>query len=226
MYCEALKALQTGGADYPPFVALMANGTSGDVNNINFKNPRKGKPPYEQMAYVAEDLARKVHGALSTLQWKDFAPLDARRKELGVQWRVVEPELLAWAKRTEAEAAPEAQNSLPVIYAGRVQRLAQASGHTKADAQVLRVGDVAIGSSPCETFTETGLEFKQRSPFKHAFMVELANGYFGYLPTPRHFEWGGYETWPGTNVLERNASVKLMDALLEMSTALAPGAAK
>jgi neutral ceramidase len=38
-YCEALKKLQASGGDYPPFVAMMANGTSGDANNINFRNP-------------------------------------------------------------------------------------------------------------------------------------------------------------------------------------------
>jgi hypothetical protein len=25
--------------------------------------------------------------------------------------------------------------------------------------------------------------------------VSLANGYFGYLPTPAHHALGGYETW-------------------------------
>ncbi|MDQ3623034.1 MAG: hypothetical protein M3463_11165 [Verrucomicrobiota bacterium] len=53
-------------------------------------------------------------------------------------------------------------------------------------------------------------------------MVELSHGYFGYLPTPRHFELGGYETWPGTNSLEPQASVKMMDTLVEMATELAP----
>jgi hypothetical protein len=32
-------------------------------------------------------------------------------------------------------------------------------------------------------------------------------GYIGYLPTPRHFALGGYETWPGTSFLEPEASV-------------------
>ncbi len=47
-FCEALKRLQAGGSDDPPFVAMMANGTSGDANNINFRNPQPGKKPYEQ----------------------------------------------------------------------------------------------------------------------------------------------------------------------------------
>jgi hypothetical protein len=55
-------------------------------------------------------------------------------------------------------------------------------------------------------------------------MVELKHSYLGYLPTPRHFELGGYETWPGTNSLEPQASVKILDALLGMAAELAPKA--
>ena len=41
----------------PPMVAMMANGASGDINNINFLHPRPRKKPYEQMRFVADDLA-------------------------------------------------------------------------------------------------------------------------------------------------------------------------
>jgi hypothetical protein len=52
-------------------------------------------------------------------------------------------------------------------------------------------------------------------------MVELAHGYFGYLPTPRQMELGGYETWIGTNRLEPTASVKLLDELMAMANQVA-----
>jgi len=221
MYCEALKRLQSGSNDDPPFVAMMANGTSGDANNINFRNPQPRKKAYEQIRYVAEDVAAKVNTALSKLTWQTSAPLAARYRELGIAWRKIDPELIAWAKETEAKT-PRIQGKadLPLAYAGRVQRLAVASPETKAAVQILRVGDICIGTTPTETFAETGVEFRNRSPFAKSFMVELANGYYGYMPTPRHFELGGYETWPGTNNLEPQASVKMMDALLEMAAEL------
>lgn len=218
MYCEALKRLQAGGTEDPPFVALMANGTSGDANNINFRNPQPRKKPYEQMRYVAEDIAAKVNAALSKVTWQSSATLAARYRELPISWRKIGPELIAWAKDTEAKT-PRIQGKadLPLAYAGRVQRLAQASPETKAPVQIFRIGDICIGTTPTETFAETGVEFRKRSPFAKSFMVELANGYYGYMPTPRHFELGGYETWPGTNNLEPQASVKMMDALMEMA---------
>jgi len=222
MYCEALKKLQKGGDNDPPFVALMANGTSGDVNNINFRTPRPSKPPYEQMRYVAEDVANKVNGALANLTWQDSSALDARYREAEIAWRTIDPELLAWAnERIANEPRIPTKADLPFFYAGRVQRLAKASSPASIPLQVFRVGDIAIGTMPCEVFAEIGLDFKKRSPLKHSFMVELNHGYFGYLPTPRHFELGGYETWPGTNYLEPQASVKMLDALVEMTGELA-----
>jgi len=150
---------------------------------------------------------------------EESAPLAARYRELDVAWRHIPEELISWAKETEAKSLPikGGNPDLPTAYAGRIQRLAQASPETKAPVQILRIGDVCIGSTPTETFAETGIEFRKRSPFANSFMVELANGYYGYMPTPRHFELGGYETWPGTNNLEPQASVKMMDALLEMA---------
>ena len=218
-FCEALKRLQSSGGEDPPFVGIMANGTSGDANNINFTNPQPRKPAYEQMRYVAEDVASKVNAALSGVKWDSTAPLAARYRELDVKWRQIPDELITWAKETEANAPriKGGKADLPLAYAGRVQRLAAASLETKTPVQILRIGDVCIGTTPCETFAETGFEFRERSPFTKSFMVELAHGYYGYMPTPRHFELGGYETWPGTNNLEPQASVKMMNALLEMA---------
>ena len=68
----------------------------------------------------------------------------------------------------------------------------------------------------CETFVETGLELKAKSPFKPSFTHSIANGYYGYMPTPEHHRLGGYETWLGTNRLEEQASVKITEALLAM----------
>ena len=119
--------------------------------------------------------------------------------------------------RKPTATGPLGKANLSAIYAGRVLRLAQASPQTKTPVQTLRIGDICIGTTPCETFAETGLEFKKRSPFAQSFMGELAHGYYGYMPTPRHFALGGYETWAGTNALEPQASVKMVEALLEMA---------
>jgi hypothetical protein len=55
------------------------------------------------------------------------------------------------------------------------------------------------------------------------FTMELANDGYGYLPTPEQHKLGGYETWLGKNKVEEQASVKIVDALLEMFAELKHG---
>jgi hypothetical protein len=80
----------------------------------------------------------------------------------------------------------------------------------------IRIGDLAVCGIPFETFVETGLELKDRSPFPRTMVIGLANGRHGYLPTPQQHRLGGYETWLGTNLVQKDASVILTNNLLEM----------
>jgi hypothetical protein len=85
--------------------------------------------------------------------------------------------------------------ALPEVYAHETVMLAKYPATVKAKMQAIRIGTLGIASSPCETFTETGLAIKKNSPLKPTFTIELANGYNGYLPTPEQHQLGGYETW-------------------------------
>jgi neutral ceramidase len=221
-YCEHMRKLIEAeisvpqSEDVPPFVAMMANATSGDINNINFQNPRSARKPYEQIRYVAEDCAVKVLAATKTLEYNDKITLDARYSEPVITWRKPTPEQAKWAQETIAAGA-KSDSDLSFIYAQRATKLAGYPENTTIPVQILRIGDICIGTMPCEVFCEIGLEFREKCPSKHAFMVELAHGYFGYLPTPRHMQLGGYETWIGTNRLEPTASEKLLAELLKLA---------
>ena len=69
---------------------------------------------------------------------------------------------------------------------------------------------------PFEAFAVTGLEIKKKSPFKTTFTVELANGSYGYLPTPEQHELGGYESWLTTNKVQKDATVIIVKELVNM----------
>jgi neutral ceramidase len=88
--------------------------------------------------------------------------------------------------------------------------------------QALRIGDVGIVGIPCETFVETGLAIKGASPLPQTFCIPLANGYNGYLPTPEHHGWGGYETWRArSSYLAVDAEPAVRQTALEMLGKLA-----
>jgi len=232
-YCENLKRRIAAPEQDPPFVAMMANATSGDIGlNLDaFRHLTGPKGNYERCRFLGDELARKVDAELAGVSWRAEARLAVRFREIDMAWRTVEPELLAWAKDVEARAPRLKEGNLPIAarfpttkeyvaslsYAGRLQALAKVTEPAKVPLQVIKIGDICIGTTPCETYTEIGEAFQERSPFANTFMVQLNHGYIGYLPTPRHFELGGYSTWPGTNYLEPRASEKIVDQLIEMT---------
>jgi hypothetical protein len=47
--------------------------------------------------------------------------------------------------------------------------------------------------------------------------VSLANGYYGYLPTPEQHALGGYETWRArSSFLGRKSSVEIETAIAKL----------
>ena len=72
----------------PAFVGILSNGTSGDMNNINFAGPAPGKKePFEQIRLVADAVARAALTAEQKIEYHDWVPLKMveREIELGVR---------------------------------------------------------------------------------------------------------------------------------------------
>ena len=65
-------------------------------------------------------------------------------------------------------------------------------GHLPIELQGVRIGDAVFVAVPAEVFVEIGLKVKQEAPHR-VFIVGLANGYIGYLPTSEAHSVGGYE---------------------------------
>mgnify|MGYP001058703503 CR=1 FL=1 len=206
------------GADRldPPFVGILSNGTSGDINNINFRVPRGRRKPYEQMRFVAHDVAQKVFEACKKVQYHNWVPLGMKQRELSLAVRKPTPEQLARARELAAGAKPIPGRPHEEIYARRILQQHEAPASISVILQAVRIGEVGIAAIPFEVFAEIGLELKEKGPLKPTFTIELANGTYGYLPTPRQHALGGYETWLGTCKVENDASTKIVKSLLEM----------
>ena len=56
----------------------------------------------------------------------------------------------------------------------------------------ISLGETAFFSFPGELFTEIGMEIKAKSPFTHTYIIGLANGDAGYVPTRKAISEGGY----------------------------------
>lgn len=199
------------------FVAIMSNGTSGDINNIDFTRPAAEQKPGEQMVLVGNKVAAEVYRAYGELQFQDWVPLAAVQREITLGIRKPAPEEVEEAKALLKAAEGRSLQGLREIYANCTVDLASYPDTDDLILQVLQFGDLAIAAIPCEVFVEIGLAIKAQTPFADTFTIELANGYNGYLPTEAQHPLGGYETWRAkSSRLEVKAATVIQQNILEL----------
>ncbi len=216
-FARQFTELVDAGKSTPPFVAAMTNGTSGDINNTNFFEGRPTQAPFEQIRLVASDVAQSAHVAYQRIAYQDWVPLAMQETEIELGVRRPNPKELARAKELISKAGPPPWTDRKLIYANETMHLLEYPETVKAKLQAIRIGDLGIVTTPCETFVETGLALKKESPFRATFTVELANGYNGYLPTPEQHALGGYETWRAkSSYLAVDAEPKIRSTLIRL----------
>lgn len=218
VFADRVQELLQADRQQPPFVAIMSNGTSGDINANALGQPRKSYQRYERMTLVGNDLAEGAVKVIKELNHRSDITLAAAGTELELKVRKPSAKRIDWANKTKVPADHKGRLSRPQIYARESLMLKDYPDTINVPLQAFRIGDIAITQSPCETFAETGLAIKKDSPFKgRTFTIELANGYSGYLPSPQQFIWGGYETWPArSSYLEEQAEPKIRTALIDL----------
>jgi hypothetical protein len=92
--------------------------------------------------------------------------------------------------------APGGAEAIIPVFRNMRRELAPQQGQERETwVQVLRIGDIAIVGVPAEYFTQLGLDIKNRSPFRHTYIAELANDWIGYLPNLEGHKLGGYQVW-------------------------------
>jgi hypothetical protein len=217
-FAERMKYLLNAENEKPAFVAMMSNGTSGDINNVvvkGSKGPEYGT--YGKIQQVANVVAAEAYKAYQNIQYQNWISLSSVQRELILGVRLPEKSDIDRAKGILVRLNGSERNTQEEFYAHETIMLSKYPKTVPVILQAFRIGDLAITAAPCEVFVEIGLGIKEKSPFKPSFMVSLANGYNGYLPTPEHHKLGGYETWRArSSYLEVNASTKITQNIFEM----------
>jgi len=208
----------------PPFVGIMSNGTCGDITAVAAQAGSPPAPPYSLMRELAFELAGEVHRVARQITYRDDVRLAVRESDLELGVRKPDDARLAWARGLWAKAQGKQNLTRSEIHAREAILLSRFPGTVKIRLQTLSVGALAIAAVPCEVFAETGLAIKRADPLKPVFIIELANGYYGYLPTAQQHEWGGYETWPArSSFLQVHAEAKIRAEVLRLLRELREG---
>ena len=201
--CRTLESILGG-------VAIFTQGACGDVTVHRSGDPfleveRLGRLIAGEVLKTAEFI-RPVENVSLASAYETF---ELDRKEL---LPVAEAERIfseAESAREEAKAAgaPRAilrqhENRVRMLSALLRQSRALEEGTLeltptyKASVHIIQIGDLILVGVPGELFVEYALEMRQRtlqSTGKNLCVVGYANGYLGYIVTPRAMETGGYE---------------------------------
>jgi neutral ceramidase len=215
VFADRIQQLLGADRQDPPFVGMLSNGTSGNINNVDFRQQRPADPPFSRMKAVANDVAAEALRVSNGISYHDWVPLAVRQTEIELDVRRPTAEERDSARKTMAKAHGPAMRTTEEIYARETVLISDYPSKVPLILQALRIGDLGIAAIPCEVFVEIGLEIKKKSPFATTFTTSLANGYNGYLPTPEHHRLGGYETWRArSSYLEIDASTRIVEQLL------------
>jgi len=224
MFADLIQQRLGADRQEPSFVAMLSNGCSGDINNINFLGPRQQRLPYEQIRRVAADLADEVFRVYQSINYQERVELQMLQKILKLGVRLPTSQDIEKAREILSAAEGPVLKSRPQIYARETVLLSEYPREVEVILQAFQIGDLGLVAIPCEVFVEIGLELKSKTPFRSTFVFELANGYNGYLPTVNHHRLGGYETWRArSSYLEAEAAPKIVKTIQELLAELKAG---
>ncbi|GAB5442873.1 MAG: hypothetical protein Fues2KO_32220 [Fuerstiella sp.] len=206
----------TAEGDRPPFVAIMSHGCSGDIWRRDYTQPKEQQDPFANIQQYADELLDVAHEAWQQIEYETHNKVQMAEQRLQLNYRVPDQQRLEWAQRIVAETGDRLPKTRPEIYA-REQLFLHERQSAEVVVQGLRIGDMAIATTPNETYALTGLKIKKQSPLAKTMVIELANGGDGYIPPPEQHLLGGYNTWAARSAgLEVLAEPKITASALHL----------
>lgn len=223
----------------PDSFAMFVNGAQGNISMghsselsaIGIITPGR---TFEHAAELGQSLARATIEAIPTVATSSDPILGAICAPLDLPLRTLPPvraaeEALQAAERRLAtlsyvNSATEEflQAKTERLYAMithfyAIEANSLPNGYLKIELQGIRVNEAMFVAVPAEMFVEIGLQLKERAPHR-TFIVGLANGYIGYLPTREAHAVGGYEVVSAKCAPE--AGDRLIEKTLELERLL------
>ena len=103
------------------------------------------------------------------------------------------------------------------VYAGTAARYEYQQDHRDfpAEVHVLRLGNVAFATDPFELFLDYGNQIRALSPAEQTFLIQLACGDLGYLPTAKAEAGGHYSAYVSSGLAGHEGGKKLVEETLD-----------
>ncbi len=218
LFSDGLQAVMSErNPNAKSFVAMMSHGCSGDIWRRDYFIPEAvAQQSALTIETYTEGLLAIATRAYDEITYQSDSKLAMAESRMILRYRTPDAQRLEWAKRIVGEMGDRLPKTDTEVYA-REQLILHDRQSTEIVLQALRIGDIAIATTPCETYALTGLKLKIQSPSAKTMVIELANGGDGYIPPPEQHHLGGYNTWAARSAgLEVTAEPRIVAADLEL----------
>ena len=201
------------------FVAIMSQGTSGDLMYMDYSKPLNKALTIETYTSGIVDNAMNAY---QSVEYEKAPKLKMVETEQTLSRRLPTPERLEWANKILATMGSSKPKNQPEVYAREAVYIHNEPQRT-LKLQALQIGTLAIAAWPNEVYAISGLKLRTRTSFPKLMNISLANGAEGYIPPPEQHDLGGYTTWPArTASLEVQAEPKILTTLTNLLNQLSP----
>lgn len=207
---------------------IFLNGACGDVTQVNNLSLQESEHGERWARLVGQRVGAEALKVLATSIPGELKPIDALTQIIKIKRRKPSQKHLKRSLKIVKEN-PEGKNTTEWTFAKEIiilDYLIKKKPIVNVEVQAIQIGPVVFISNPAEYFCELGLEIKRESSFPFTYVVELANGYVGYVPTKEAFgaKGGGYETvLTSYSNLEPSAGEKIAETSVSLVKKLKPG---
>ncbi len=174
-------------------VAMLAHSASGDINNVNAQQkpepwfPDKARPS-QKCAIVGQMLADQVEHIWNAATFQNDVPIAATESTFVQRVRKIDNR-----ETDEAKANDASLSQMERVFARERLLLLDYPDAIEMPMLAWRIGDWAMTTFTGQMFAQCALDLRYASPFETTAIVELANGWGGYVGRRMDYLLGGYE---------------------------------
>ena len=205
---------------------VFLNGACGDVTQVNNLSLQESEFGEKWARRVGQKVGSEALRVIADAEPAELVPFAASHTTFPIKTREVSEERFAAALALVRSDAPHdhewwfARDEVLLHEQNRWEPRAT------CEVQAIQIGPAAYVANPAEYFCQFGLNIKARSRFPYTWVVELANGCIGYVPTPEAMgpQGGGYEPRLAlSSKLVPEAGQMIEDASAALLQSLTPG---
>ncbi|RJS84277.1 hypothetical protein CW706_04345 [Candidatus Bathyarchaeota archaeon] len=206
---------------------IFLNGACGDVTQVDNQSMREMEFGEKWSMRVGQKVGAEALKVIADAEPADLKPIKATRRFIRIEKRKVPPERLRQAY--EIVSSEMLHNDPRWLFARDIILLNEwikIEPAVRCEIQAVQIGPAVFISNPAELFCQLGLEIKSASKFPFTFIVELANGCIGYVPTEESMgpSGGGYEVRMGMHsFLIPSAGRIIVEESIKLINSLVPG---